>query len=391
MEPPTMSANRSKLSDTGTTIFTVMSALAQKHSAINLSQGFPDFNPPEELLAAVTRHMDAGHNQYAPMPGAEVLRAAIASKIQRSYGTAVDPDTAVTVTSGATAALFAAIMALVHPGDEVIIFDPAYDSYEPSIRLAGGRAVRLPLLPPQFAIDWNRVAAAITARTRMIIVNSPHNPTGATLSSMDIAALRDLVRNTAITLLSDEVYEHIIFDGRQHESLLRDPELASRSLVVSSFGKTYHMTGWKIGYCVAPAELMQEFRRVHQFSQFCVVSPMQWALAEFIEQHPEHCAELGNFYSTKRDRFNALLGTSRFAIQPSAGTYFQLADYSAISELPDTEFTRWLTIEKGVAAIPVSVFYEFPGQIQKTQQLIRFCFAKNDSTLSNAAEILCAI
>jgi len=368
-----------------------MSALAQKHNAINLSQGFPDFNPPEELLAAVTRHMYAGHNQYAPMPGAEVLRAAIATKIQRSYSTTVDPDTAVTVTSGATAALFAAIMAFVHPGDEVIIFDPAYDSYEPSIRLAGGRAVRLPLLPPQFAIDWNRVAAAITARTRMIIVNSPHNPTGATLSSMDIAALRDLVRNTAITLLSDEVYEHIVFDGRQHESLLRDPELASRSLVVSSFGKTFHMTGWKIGYCVAPAELMQEFRRVHQFSQFCVASPMQWALAEFVEQHPEHCAELGNFYSTKRDRFNELLETSRFAIQPSAGTYFQLADYSAISELPDTEFTRWLTIEKGVAAIPVSVFYEFPEQVQKTQKLIRFCFAKNDSTLSNAAEILCAI
>jgi len=386
-----MPGNRSKLAYTGTTIFTVMSTLAQKYNAINLSQGFPDFNPPEELLTAVSRHMHSGHNQYAPMPGVAALRAAIAAKIQLSYNTTVDPDSAITVTSGATSALFAAIMAFVHPEDEVIIFDPAYDSYEPSIRLAGGKAIRISLRPPLFAIDWNSVADAITPRTRMMILNSPHNPTGAVLSPLDITALRDLVRNTAITLLSDEVYEHIIFDGRQHQSLLADPELAARSLVVSSFGKTFHMTGWKIGYCVAPAELMQEFRRVHQFSQFCVASPMQWGLADYIGAHPEHALELGAFYEGKRDRFRELLQTSRFALQPAAGTYFQLADYSTISDSPDTEFTRWLTIEKGVAAIPVSVFYEFPEQIQKAQRLIRFCFAKNDSTLTQAAEILCAI
>jgi len=386
-----MQGSRSKLANTGTTIFTVMSALAQEHNAINLSQGFPDFEPPDELLAAVTRHMRAGHNQYAPMPGVPALRNAIAGKIQRTLGSNVDGDTEITVTSGATAALFTAIMAFVHPGDEVVIFDPAYDSYEPAIRLAGGIAVRIPLQRPAFSIDWNRVANALTPKTRMIILNTPHNPSGSVLSAKDMEALRDLVRNTDILLLGDEVYEHIIFDGRQHQSLLLDPELAARSLVVSSFGKTFHMTGWKIGYCVAPRELMQEFRRVHQFSQFCVTSPMQWALAEFVEQFPEHYEGLGSFYAAKRDRFAALLEGSRFAITPSAGTYFQLADYSAISDMPDTEFTRWLTIEKGVAAIPVSVFYEHPEQVQNTGKLIRFCFAKNDSTLGKAAEILCAI
>jgi methionine aminotransferase len=325
------------------------------------------------------------------MPGIPALRMTLTRLIKANYGADINPDSEVTITSGATIGIFSAITAFVHPGDEVICFDPAYDSYEPAIRLAGGRAIRIPMLPPNFAIDWNRVSAAITSRTRMIILNSPHNPTGAVLTSTDISALRDIVSNTSILLLSDEVYEHIIFDGRRHESLLRDPELSARSIVVSSFGKTLHMTGWKIGYCVAPAALMQEFRRVYQFNQFCVVTPMQWALAEFLDSHPEYCKSLAAFYVGKRDYFGGLLQTSRFRLAPAAGTYFQLADYSAISELPDTEFTRWLTIEKGVAAIPVSVFYEFPEQIQKTQKLIRFCFAKNDSTLTNAAEILCAI
>jgi methionine aminotransferase len=391
MQDHIISLDRSKLGDTGTTIFTVMSALAQQHDAINLSQGFPDFEPPVELLNAVTRHLQSGHNQYAPMPGIPELRHAIAAKLLHCYKLDVTPDTQITVTSGATAGLFAAITAFVHPGDEVIIFDPAYDSYEPAIRLAGGKAVRIPLAPPAFGIDWNRVTAAFSPRTRMIILNSPHNPTGSVLAASDIAVLQDLVRNTPIVILSDEVYEHIIFDGQPHESMLRYPELAARSLVISSFGKTFHMTGWKLGYCIAPPELTRAFRRVYQFSQFCAVSPMQWALADYLEQHPEYSQQLAAFYAAKRDRFCTLLQGSRLGLHPSAGTYFQLADYSAISDLPDTEFTRWLTTEKGVAAIPVSVFYEFPEQIQKQQKLVRFCFAKNDTTLTRAAEILCAI
>jgi len=377
----------SKLPDVGTTIFTVMSALADQHQALNLSQGFPDFATPEELLDRVSAHMSAGHNQYAPMAGILALREAIVRKTLSCCNRQVNPDTEVTVTSGATSALFNAIQAFIHPGDEVIVFDPAYDSYDPAIRLAGGKAVHLPLLAPDFSIDWNQVSAAITPRTAMLILNSPHNPTGAVISAADIESLKALVRDTRIILLSDEVYEHIIFDNRRHESLLRDDELFERSLVISSFGKTFHMTGWKIGYCVAPKALMQEFRRIHQFTQFCVVTPMQWALADFLDNHAEHYLQLGQFYEAKRDHFAALLAESRFKLTPSAGTYFQLADYSAISDMPDTEFTRWMTIEKGVAAIPVSVFYESPPE----QQIIRFCFAKNSATLKEAAEILCAI
>jgi methionine aminotransferase len=379
--------NNSKLPDIGTTIFTVMSALAEQYGALNLSQGFPDFEAPAELLADVSKHMAAGHNQYAPMAGIPKLRNSIAAKTASCYRRHLNPDTEITITSGATSALFNAIEAFVHPGDEVIVFDPAYDSYDPAIRLAGGKAVHLPLLAPDFSIDWNRVSAAITSRTAMLILNSPHNPTGSVISAADIESLKELVRDTQIILLSDEVYEHIIFDNQRHESLLLDDELFERSLVVSSFGKTFHMTGWKIGFCVAPEALMQEFRRIHQFTQFCVVTPMQWALADFLDNHAEHYLQLGRFYEKKRDHFVALLAESRFKLTPSAGTYFQLADYSDISDMQDTEFTRWMTIEKGVAAIPVSVFYESPPE----QQIIRFCFAKNSATINEAAEILCAI
>lgn len=378
---------RSKLPDIETTIFTIMSKLAHDHSAINLSQGFPDFPAPAELLENVARHMRQGDNQYAPMPGAPRLLEQIATKTQLCYQRSVDPITEITVCSGATEALFSAIQAFVHPDDEVIVFDPAYDSYGPGIILAGGVPVHLPLMTPSFAIDWDQLRDAITSRTRMLILNTPHNPTGAALSTNDMDTLANIVRNTDILLLSDEVYEHIIYDGRRHESLNLYPELAERSLIISSFGKTFHATGWKIGYCIAPAPLMQEFRRVHQFVQFCVATPMQLALADYLASDPEHYQELPEFYQQKRDYFVELLKDSRFLLTPSAGTYFQLADYSEISSDSDTQFTRWMTQTKGVAAIPVSVFYDAPPK----QCYIRFCFAKNDSTLEQAAEILCKI
>ena len=377
----------SKLPEVGTTIFTVMSQLAAAHGAINLSQGFPDFPAPPGLLDRVSHHLRAGHNQYAPMSGLPALREQIARKTLALYGRQVDPDTEITVTSGATEALFSAIEAVVQPGDEVLCFDPAYDSYDPAIRLAGGRAVHVPLAQPSFSMDWERVRAAITTRTRLLILNSPHNPTGAVLSAADLAALAELVRNTGLLVLSDEVYEHILFDGQRHESLLRHPELAERSLVVSSFGKTYHATGWKIGYCVAPAALTREFRRVHQFVQFCVVTPMQWALADFLESDPQHYLQLPAFYQTKRDQFCSLLSASRFRFTPSAGTYFQLLDYSRITDEPDVDYARRLTQEHGVACIPVSAFCAEPME----RPLLRFCFAKDLATLERAAEILCRI
>ena len=377
----------SKLPDVGTTIFTVMSQLAAEHGAINLSQGFPDFSAPAELLERVSHHLTAGHNQYAPMSGVPELREAIAVKIARLYGRRVDPVTEVTVTSGATEALFCAIQAFVHPGEEVIVFDPAYDSYEPATRLAGGHTIHIPLVPPAFSVDWQRVRDALTARTRMIILNSPHNPTGATLSATDLQALAEIVRDRPIVILGDEVYEHIIFDDRHHESLLRFDELAARSLVVSSFGKTYHATGWKIGYCVAPAALMAEFRTVHQFVQFCVVTPMQLALAEFLASAPAHYLDLPAFYEAKRDLFCELLAPSRFRLTPSQGTYFQLVDYGAISGERDLDYARRLTREAGVACIPVSVFYREPPD----SHWLRFCFAKDAGTLRAAAEILCRI
>jgi len=377
----------SKLPHVGTTIFTVMSQMAQECGALNLSQGFPDFEPPAELLERVTHYLHQGKNQYAPMPGVPELRYAIARKLQRCYQTNVNPEQEITVTSGATEALFSAIQAVVKPGDEVIVFDPAYDSYEPAVTLAGGDTVHIPMLAPDFAIDWQRVRDAITPRTRMIILNSPHNPTGAVVSADDLQQLSDAVRDTDIILLSDEVYEHILFDQHTHLSMLTHPELRQRSLVVSSFGKTYHATGWKIGYVIAPAELTAEFRKVHQFNQFVVVSPMQYALADYLDSAPEHYLGLSEFYEQKRDYFCDAIKGSRFSFRKTAGTYFQILDYSAISDEPDTVFAETLTRTHGLAAIPVSVFYETVPE----QYLLRFCFAKDETTLDKAAEILCRI
>jgi methionine aminotransferase len=378
----------SKLPNVGTTIFTTMSQLATERRAVNLGQGFPDFEGPAELHEALHRHTRAGRNQYAPMTGVPALRQAIARKVAALYGRETDPDAEVTVTSGATEALFAAIHAVVQPGDEVIVLDPCYDSYEPAIDLAGGSTVHVPLVPPAFTVNWQRVRDALNARTRMIILNSPHNPTGATLTSDDLVALADLLRDTPVMVLSDEVYEHIIFDGRRHASMLGHPELAARSFVVSSFGKTYHITGWKIGYCVAPRQLSAEFRKVHQYLTFCTFHAAQCALADYLESAPEHYRELPAFYQAKRDFFRDALATSRFRLLDVEGAYFQLADYGAISDEDDQSLCLRLVADHGVAAIPISVFYQSPPPGQK---LIRFCFAKTESTLRAGAERLCAI
>lgn len=377
----------SKLPKVGTTIFTVMSQLAAQHRAVNLGQGFPDFEGPAALHEALHRHTLEGKNQYAPMAGIAALRQAIAAKTEALYERRVDADAEVTVTSGATEALFAALHAVVSPGDEVIVLDPCYDCYEPAIELAGGRAVHVPLLAPTFGVDWERVQQAITPRTRVLMLNSPHNPTGATLTRFDLDTLADLLRDTDILVLSDEVYEHIIFDGRRHESVLGHAELAERSFVVSSFGKTYHITGWKVGYCVAPPTLSAEFRKVHQYLTFCTFHAAQWALADYLVADPQHYLDLPRFYQRKRDHFARALESSRFRLLPVEGAYFQLADYSAISSEDDQSFCRRLIAEHGVAAIPVSAFYESPPD----QRLVRFCFAKTEATLDAAAEKLCAI
>ncbi len=377
--PPT------KLPKVGTTIFTVMSQLAAEHGAVNLGQGFPDFAVPQRLVDELDAAMRAGHNQYAPMTGVPVLRQAIAGKALRCYGAQVDPDSEVTVTSGATEAIFNAIHAVVRPGEEVVVLDPAYDCYEPAIDLAGARAVHVPLDPLTFAVDWDRVRTAITPKTRLLMVNSPHNPSGAMLSADDMRALADLLRGTGILLISDEVYEHIVFDGRRHESVLRWPELRERAFVVSSFGKTYHCTGWKIGYAIAPAALTAEFRKVHQYNVFCTFAPAQHAFAAMIRDEPGHDEQLGAFYQAKRDRFRGQLLGTRLKPLPVPGGYFQLVDYSAVSDLPDHEFVKWLTVEKGVAAIPLSPFYESPPP---GQRLARLCFAKNEATLDAAIERL---
>ncbi|KRA20941.1 pyridoxal phosphate-dependent aminotransferase [Lysobacter sp. Root604] len=374
-----------KLPKVGTTIFTVMSQLAAEHGAVNLGQGFPDFEVPARLVDALTRAMREGKNQYAPMTGIPALRQAIAAKTERCYGHRPDADSEVTVVSGASEAIFDAIHAVVRPGEEVIVLDPCYDSYEPSIDLAGGRAVHVPLDPRTFAVDWDRVRAAVTPKTRMLMINSPHNPSGAMFTPDDIAHLSALLRQTGIYLLSDEVYEHIVFDGVRHESVLRYPELRERAFVVSSFGKTYHCTGWKIGYCIAPPALSAEFRKVHQYNSFCSFAPAQWAFAEMIEAEPEHYEQLGAFYEAKRDRFRAQLSATRLQALPVAGGYFQLVDYSAISDLDDVAFCHWLTIEKGVTAIPLSPFYE---SAPANQRLARLCFAKNETTLDAAIERL---
>ncbi len=373
-----------KLPKVGTTIFTVMSQLAIEHQAVNLGQGFPDFEPPPALRDALSRAMHDGRNQYAPMSGTAPLRQQIALKTERMYGRKVDPDGEVTVTSGATEAIFAAIAALVRAGEEVIVFDPAYDCYEPAIELQGARAVHIPLTLPDFAIDWQRVRDALTTRTRMILINTPHNPSGAVLSAADLEELAAIVRDTAIVVLSDEVYEHIVYDGAQHESVLRHPELAARSIVVSSFGKTYHCTGWKLGYAVAPAALSAEFRKVHQYLTFCSFHPAQVAFAEFLASTPQHYLELPAFYQAKRDRFRRLLAPSRFKLLEVPGGYFQLVDYSSISGLDDVAFCEWLVKQGGVAAIPLTPFCETaPGT-----RLLRLCFAKSDATMEAAAERL---
>jgi methionine aminotransferase len=375
----------SKLPAVGTTIFTVMSRLAAEHGAINLSQGFPDFEPPGRLVELVAQHMRAGAQpgqQYAPMAGLPALRDAIVAKVAEYYGRRIDPETDVTVTSGGTEALFCAIQAVVHAGDEVVLLDPAYDSYEPSVHLAGGRTVRVPLRRPDFAVDWDRVRDALSSRTRLLILNFPHNPSGAVLAPADLEALADILRDTRVLVLSDEVYEHMVYDGRTHASLLTHPELAERSFVVSSFGKTCHATGWKVGYCVAPAALTVEFRKVHQFVQFAVATPLQAAIADFLRECPAHARELPAFYQAKRDHFAALLAGTRLRAVPASSTYFQLADYSAISDLPDAEFARQLTVAHGVAAIPISMFCERPPP---DERIVRFCFAKHAATLDAAA------
>lgn len=376
---------QTKLPKVGTTIFTVMSQLAIEHDAVNLGQGFPDFNVPERLIEALDRAMRDGKNQYAPMTGIPALRQAIADKTQRCYGYRPDADVEVTVASGASEAIFDAIAAVVRAGDEVIVLDPCYDCYEPAIDLAGARAVHVPLDPATFAPDWNLIRQAVTAKTRLLMINSPHNPSGAMFTADDIAQLTALLRDTGIWLLSDEVYEHIVFDGRVHESVLRYPELRERAFVVSSFGKTYHCTGWKVGYCIAPPALSAELRKVHQYNTFCTFAPAQWAFAEMIQAEPEHYEQLGAFYEAKRDRFREQLLTTRLKPLPVPGGYFQLVDYSDVSDLDDAAFCRWLTVEKGVAAIPLSPFYETPP---RGQRLARLCFAKNEATLDKAIERL---
>ena len=381
----------SRLPNVGTTIFTVMSRLAAEHGAINLSQGFPDFSPSPFLLDRVTYHMAAGANQYPPMAGVPSLREAIAEKVLRLYLASYDPESEVTVTAGATQAIYTAIAASVRPGDEVIVFAPVYDSYVPGIELNGGHAVYAHLRFPEFKPDWDEVRALITARTRMIIINSPHNPSGSVWSAEDMAMLETLVRDTNIVVVSDEVYEHVVFDRKagesgtqRHESVTRYPGLRDRSFVVSSFGKTYHVTGWKVAYCLAPRALMAEFRKAHQFIVFTVHHPTQLALADFMRAQPEFADNLASFYQAKRDFFRQQLEGSRFVLLPCAGTYFQLATYAAISDEPDTRFVQRLTTEHGVAAIPVSVF----NPDGDDRRVIRFCFAKNEATLAAAGERL---
>jgi len=377
---------QSRLPGVGLSIFAVMSQKAAAHGALNLSQGFPDFEPPPALRQRVTEHLESGHNQYAPMPGLPRLREAVAAKTQCVYGVEVDPETEITVTTGATEALFAAFQSLVHPGDEVILFDPAYDAYDPAVRLAGGTPVHIPLQPPDYTVDWQRVRDMVGERTRVIAINSPHNPAGSLLSREDLGELEAIVERTGAWVVSDEVYEHIVFDGEQHISALELPGLRQRSLVISSFGKTYHATGWKVGYCIAPPALSWELRKLHQFITFCVNTPVQHAYADFLE-HEHHYRELGAVYQQKRDHFSRVLADSRFRVLPCRGTYFQLLDYSAISDEDDTAFVERLLREHGVAAIPVSAFYAGGTD----HRVLRMCFAKDEATLEQAGERLCAI
>ena len=380
-------APESKLPALGTTIFTQMSALAQQHNAINLSQGFPDFDGPEYLKARLAHHVNTGANQYAPMTGVQPLRDAIAAKTAERYGHQPDSNTEITVTAGATEALYAAITALVRPGDEVICFDPSYDSYAPAVTLAGGIMKRIALQPPTFRVDWQEFAALLSPRTRLVILNTPHNPSATVWQKGDFESLWQAIAEQEIYVLSDEVYEHICFAQEGHASVLAHAQLRERSIAVSSFGKTFHMTGWKVGYCVAPAALSAEVRKVHQYLTFAVNTPAQLALADMLNAEPEHYRELPDFYRARRDRFVQALAKSRLNILPCEGTYFLLADYSAISDLDDVAFCQWLTKDVGVAAIPLSVFCAGPFP----HKLIRLCFAKQEATLDAAAERLCQL
>jgi len=373
----------SRLPDVGTTIFTVMSALAAEKGAVNLGQGFPDFDCDPRIVDAVAQAMRDGHNQYPPMAGILALREAISDKIAQVYGRRYDAHSEITVTAGATQALLTAILCAVSPGDEVIVVEPTYDCYLPSIELAGGKPVFVTLDAPDYTIPFDRLAAAVTPKTRLILINTPHNPTGTVWRADDMRQLEDIVRGTNVLIVSDEVYEHMVYDGAPHESVARYPELAARSFIVSSFGKTYHVTGWKTGYVAAPAPLTAEFRKVHQFNVFTVNTPMQVGLAQYLRD-PKPYLELPAFYQKKRDFFRAGLEKTRFKMLACEGTYFQCVDYSAISDLPEAEFSKWLTTEIGVAAIPVSAFYHLPHE----SGVVRFCFAKRESTLATALERL---
>ena len=390
---------KSKLPRVGTTIFTRMSALATDCGALNLSQGFPDFDAPAALREALGRHAMAGHNQYAPMAGVLDLREQIAAHCTRYRQVTCDPETEITVVPGATEGIFCAVMASVHPGDEVIVFDPCYDSYEPAIELAASRSNRERTSAysadsrrpaesaASSATSWQRVASAITPRTRMVIINSPHNPSGSILAQEDLLRLEALAERHDLLVISDEVYEHLVFDGRQHHSVLQLPALRARSFALFSFGKTFSVTGWKTGFCIAPPDLTAELRKVHQFVSFVAVTPVQLALADFMREEPDYPATLAAFYQAKRDLFCEALRHSRFNVHPSAGTYFQLLEYSALGSAPDTALSERLTRERGIASIPISVFYRDPPP----QSYLRFCFAKSDAVLLQAAEVLCAI
>ena len=377
---------QTKLPKVGTTIFTVMSALATQHQAVNLGQGFPDFNCDPRLVEGVTSAMTQGLNQYPPMTGVPALREAVAAKVKAMYGRHYDPATEVTITAGATQAIITAVLAVVHPGDEVIVLEPCYDSYIPNIELAGGVTVPVPLTPGSFRPDFDRIAAAITPKTRAILINSPHNPSGMVWTAQEMLHLQELLAPTNILLISDEVYEHMVFDGVPHESAARYPGLAARAFIVSSFGKTYHVTGWKVGYVAAPAALSAEFRKVHQFNVFTVNTPVQHGLAAYMAD-PEPYLALPAFYQRKRDLFRAGLAHTRFKLLPGEGTYFQCVDISEVSELSEAEFCQWLTSEIGVAAIPLSAFYGDGFD----QRVVRFCFAKKDETLNAALARLASL
>ena len=375
-----------KLTNVETSIFTVMSALANTHNAINLSQGFPNFKSDQKLIDAVSKAMNSGYNQYAPMAGNLELRQAIAKKFELLYNTSYHPETEITVTAGATQAIFTIISTFIKPGDEVILFKPAYDCYEPAIRLNGGQPIPVALAAPNYKIDWNLVEQSITQSTKMIMINTPHNPSGTVMDKTDLLKLQELTNNTDIIILSDEVYEHIIFDEEQHQSVCRFQQLKERSFITASFGKTFHNTGWKVGYCCAPKELMEGFRNVHQFNVFSVHHPAQKGLADYLAD-PNHYLNLSSFYQEKRDLFLKLIKNSRFKFKPSKGTYFQVLDFSEITSEKDTDFAKRLTIEKGIASIPLSVF----NDNQRDDKALRFCFAKTEDTLKAAAEILNSI